>query len=53
LKLGVKASKKNSLKAKKMDPTVIVGIISRESRAENVLKNEWDSAGNGFGLMQV
>ncbi|CAM4611797.1 hypothetical protein PO909_006621 [Leuciscus waleckii] len=40
-------------KAKKMDPAVIAGIISRETRAGNLLKNGWDPTGNGFGLMQV
>ncbi|CAM4611845.1 unnamed protein product [Leuciscus chuanchicus] len=40
-------------RAKKMDPAVIAGIISRETRAGNLLKNGRDSTGNGFGLMQV
>uniref|UniRef100_A0A673JLF6 Lysozyme g n=1 Tax=Sinocyclocheilus rhinocerous TaxID=307959 RepID=A0A673JLF6_9TELE len=40
-------------KAKKMDPAVIAAIISRESRAGAALKNGWEPAGNGFGLMQV
>ncbi|KAG9349067.1 hypothetical protein JZ751_029385 [Albula glossodonta] len=36
-----------------MDPAVICGIISRESRAGAVLKDGWGDHGNGFGLMQV
>ncbi|KAG1926416.1 lysozyme g-like protein [Pimephales promelas] len=40
-------------KAKKMDPAVIAGIISRESRAGAALKNGWGDHGRGFGLMQV
>jgi len=40
-------------KAKKMDPAVIAGIISRESRAGAALKDGWGDRGNGFGLMQV
>lgn len=40
-------------KAKQMDPAVIAGIISRESRAGAVLVNGWGDHGNGFGLMQV
>ncbi|XP_036424753.1 lysozyme g-like [Colossoma macropomum] len=39
--------------AKQMDPAVIAGIISRESRAGAVLVNGWGDNGNGFGLMQV
>ncbi|KAI5104906.1 lysozyme g-like 1, partial [Silurus meridionalis] len=40
-------------RAKQMDPAVIAGIISRESRAGSVLVNGWGDHGNGFGLMQV
>ncbi|KAM9469837.1 lysozyme g-like [Clarias gariepinus] len=40
-------------RAKQMDPAVIAGIISRESRAGAVLVNGWGDHGNGFGLMQV
>ncbi|XP_077091875.1 lysozyme g-like [Siphateles boraxobius] len=40
-------------KAKQMEPAVIAGIISRESRAGAVLKDGWGDHGNGFGLMQV
>ncbi|KAJ8332335.1 hypothetical protein SKAU_G00426900 [Synaphobranchus kaupii] len=39
--------------AHQMDPAVISGIISRESRAGAVLKDGWGDHGNGFGLMQV
>jgi len=39
-------------KAKKMDPAVIAGIISRETRAGAALKNG-QGHGSGFGLMQV
>ncbi|XP_078700603.1 uncharacterized protein LOC144927183 isoform X1 [Branchiostoma floridae x Branchiostoma belcheri] len=39
---------------KNMDPAIIAAIISRESRAGNVLDaNGWGDHGNGFGLMQV
>ncbi|XP_041430321.1 lysozyme g-like [Xenopus laevis] len=37
----------------KVDPALICGIISRESRAGAVLKDGWGDHGNGFGLMQV
>ncbi|XP_048838895.1 lysozyme g-like [Brienomyrus brachyistius] len=37
----------------KMDPTIICGIISRESRAGAALDHGWGDHGNGFGLMQV
>ncbi|KAG7465027.1 lysozyme g-like 1 [Megalops cyprinoides] len=40
-------------KAHQMDPAVICGIISRESRAGAALKDGWGDHGNGFGLMQV
>lgn len=40
-------------RAKQMDPAVIAGIISRESRAGSILKDGWGDHGNGFGLMQV
>ncbi len=40
-------------KAKKIDPAVIAAIVSRESRAGAALKDGWDPARNGFGLMQV
>ncbi|MCJ8733818.1 hypothetical protein PDJAM_G00227930 [Pangasius djambal] len=40
-------------RAKQMDPAVIAGIISRESRAGAILVNGWGDHGNGFGLMQV
>ncbi|KAM9469835.1 lysozyme g-like [Clarias gariepinus] len=40
-------------RAKQMDPAVIAGIISRESRAGAVLVKGWGDHGNGFGLMQV
>ncbi|XP_078514274.1 lysozyme g-like [Lissotriton helveticus] len=36
-----------------MDPAVIAGIISRESRAGAVLRNGWGDGGNAFGLMQI
>uniref|UniRef100_A0A3P9LCD8 Lysozyme g n=2 Tax=Oryzias latipes TaxID=8090 RepID=A0A3P9LCD8_ORYLA len=36
-----------------VDPALIAGIISRESRAGNVLQNGWGDHGNGWGLMQV
>ncbi|KAL4630860.1 lysozyme g-like [Arapaima gigas] len=36
-----------------IDPAVISGIISRESRAGAALINGWGDHGNGFGLMQV
>ncbi|KAE8625586.1 hypothetical protein XENTR_v10006326 [Xenopus tropicalis] len=36
-----------------MDAALIAGIISRESRAGNVLINGWGDNGNAFGLMQV
>ncbi|NP_001088153.1 lysozyme G-like 2 S homeolog precursor [Xenopus laevis] len=38
---------------KGMDAALIAGIISRESRAGNVLVNGWGDHGNAFGLMQV
>ncbi|XP_066504997.1 lysozyme g-like isoform X2 [Hoplias malabaricus] len=40
-------------RAKQMDPAVIAGIFSRESRAGAALNNGWGDHGNGFGLMQV
>ncbi|CAL8332700.1 unnamed protein product [Merluccius merluccius] len=38
-----------------VDPAVIAGIISRESRAGNTIRstNGWGDHGNAFGLMQV
>lgn len=36
-----------------VDPALIAGIISRESRAGNVLQNGWGDHGNAWGLMQV
>ncbi|XP_053311965.1 lysozyme g-like [Spea bombifrons] len=38
---------------KGMDPAVIAGIISRESRGGSVLKNGWGDGGNAWGVMQV
>ncbi|XP_073677250.1 lysozyme g-like [Garra rufa] len=40
-------------RAKQMDPAVIAAIISRQSRAGNVLEGGWGDHGNAFGLMQV
>ncbi|XP_017329511.1 lysozyme g isoform X3 [Ictalurus punctatus] len=43
-------------RAKKMDPAVIAGIISRETRAGSCgsgLVGGWGDKGNAFGLMQV
>ncbi|OCT68811.1 lysozyme g [Xenopus laevis] len=37
----------------KVDPALICGIISRETRAGAVLKDGWGDHGNAFGLMQV
>ncbi|XP_061767455.1 lysozyme g-like isoform X2 [Nerophis ophidion] len=39
--------------AKGVDPAIIAGIISRESRAGNALNNGWGDHGNAWGLMQV
>lgn len=36
-----------------VDPALIAGIISRESRAGNQLKDGYGDYGNAFGLMQV
>lgn len=36
-----------------IEPAVIAAIISRESRAGNVLKNGWGDPSNAWGLMQV
>ncbi|XP_061586190.1 lysozyme g-like [Cololabis saira] len=36
-----------------IDPALIAGIISRESRAGNALQNGWGDHGNAWGLMQV
>ena len=36
-----------------IDPAIIAGIISRESRAGNQLKDGWGDGGNAWGLMQV
>ncbi|XP_063809438.1 lysozyme g-like [Pseudophryne corroboree] len=38
---------------KQVDPAVLAGIISRETRGGNVLHNGWGDHNNGFGLMQV
>ncbi|XP_058857624.1 lysozyme g-like [Acipenser ruthenus] len=40
-------------RAQQMDPCVIAGIISRESRAGTQLKDGWSTDKKGFGLMQV
>lgn len=43
-------------RAKKMDPAVIAGIISRETRAGSCgsgLVDGWGDHGHAFGLMQV
>lgn len=36
-----------------LDPAIIAGIISRESRAGSALDHGWGDHGKGFGLMQV
>lgn len=36
-----------------IDPALIAAIISRESRAGNVLHDGWGDHGNAWGLMQV
>ncbi|XP_054634371.1 lysozyme g-like [Dunckerocampus dactyliophorus] len=36
-----------------LDPAIIAGIISRESRAGNALTDGWGDNGNAWGLMQV
>ncbi|XP_036373281.1 lysozyme g-like [Megalops cyprinoides] len=36
-----------------VDPAVIAGVMSRESRAGTGLKNGWGDHGNAYGLMQV
>lgn len=36
-----------------IDPALIAGIISRESRAGKALNNGWGDHGNAWGLMQV
>nr|XP_057906719.1 lysozyme g-like [Doryrhamphus excisus] len=38
---------------KKIDPAIIAGIISRESRAGNALENGWGDDHKAWGLMQV
>ncbi|CAI9572310.1 unnamed protein product [Staurois parvus] len=38
---------------KQMDPSVIAGIMSRESRGGSILKNGWSAHNGGFGLMQI
>ncbi|XP_071991870.1 lysozyme g-like [Engystomops pustulosus] len=38
---------------KKVDAALLCGVISRETRAGNTLKNGWGDNHNGFGLMQV
>ncbi|KAJ8393669.1 hypothetical protein AAFF_G00058880 [Aldrovandia affinis] len=42
-------------RAQEVDPAVIAGIVSRESRAgaPGLLKDGWGDHGNAFGLMQV
>lgn len=40
-------------KKSEIDPALIAGIISRESRAGNVLKSGWGDHGRAWGLMQV
>ncbi|KAI1903072.1 hypothetical protein AGOR_G00023440 [Albula goreensis] len=40
-------------RAHQMDPAVISGIISRESRAGAALTDGWGDHGNAFGLMQI
>ncbi|XP_062856261.1 lysozyme g-like [Trichomycterus rosablanca] len=40
-------------KEKQIDPAIVAGIISRESRAGLLLKDGWGDNHNGFGLMQV
>ncbi|KAJ8276434.1 hypothetical protein COCON_G00081860 [Conger conger] len=40
-------------RAHQMDPAIISGIISRESRAGAALKDGWGDHGNAFGLMQI
>ncbi|XP_040192290.1 lysozyme g-like isoform X1 [Rana temporaria] len=40
-------------KQKNTDPSIIAGIMSRESRGGSVLKDGWGDHNNGFGLMQV
>nr|ACI68608.1 Lysozyme g [Salmo salar] len=48
---GVDASHK--LAEHGLDPAIIAGIISRESRAGSALDHGWGDHGKGFGLMQV
>lgn len=36
-----------------IDPALIAGIISRESRAGNALSGGWGDGGRAWGLMQV
>lgn len=36
-----------------VDPALIAGIISRESRAGSQLDNGWGDGGRAWGLMQV
>ncbi|CAN0372400.1 unnamed protein product [Lampetra planeri] len=36
-----------------VDPAIVAAIISRETRAGNVLDNGWGDNGNAFGLMQI
>ncbi|KAM5182014.1 lysozyme g-like [Mantella aurantiaca] len=38
---------------KNIDPSVIAGIMSRESRGGSILKNGWGDHNNAFGLMQI
>uniref|UniRef100_K7FY41 Lysozyme g n=1 Tax=Pelodiscus sinensis TaxID=13735 RepID=K7FY41_PELSI len=44
---------KSAAKKYCVDPSVVAGIISRESHAGAALKDGWGDGGNGFGLMQV
>ncbi|XP_028260538.1 lysozyme g-like [Parambassis ranga] len=43
----------NAAAAYGIDPALVAAIISRESRAGNVLKDGWGDHGNAWGLMQV
>nr|XP_033803676.1 lysozyme g-like [Geotrypetes seraphini] len=36
-----------------IDPAVIAGVISRESRAGTALNDGWGNKNNNFGLMQI
>ncbi|XP_075034161.1 lysozyme g-like [Mixophyes fleayi] len=43
----------NEANCRNIDPVIIAAIISRESRAGDILINGWGHDGNTFGLMQV